>query len=934
MTLLGRYASPLEDVWIAIDLETTGLDFDKDTIIEIGAVKFQGTEILDTFQTFVNPERNLSTFIKEFTGITQEQVNDAPTFDLILNELVAFLGNAPIIGHNVAFDVRFLEKTGMPITNPKCDTWDMVFVLHPTWPEYSLSRLSNRIGLTHDRPHRALDDAIATKELFLKLAKDASELDIYTLSAMLQLADKSPWVLSYFLRGVQSSLNVTEIVEKTDRSLDDLDIGGRLLRESPLHSDGEEEPVDVELISSLLGEDSPLVKILDGFDYRTQQQEMAMAVTESINDGGRLIAEAGTGVGKSLAYLLPAALYALKNHKRVVISTNTINLQEQLVKKDIPLVLDVIKEMGHEELGILKYGLLKGRANYLCLRRYESYRNSQNLNEDEARLLAKLAVWLKKTRSGDRTEINLGGRNTAAPWDRLSAQGATQCLSFGGPCFLRASRERAAASNLIVVNHALLLSDVMSSGTLIPDYDVLIVDEAHHLEEEATKHMGFSLTQATVEEHIQSLVGSDTSLLNTVSRLVTNSNISQGRKTSIDKVTSSGMSLMPRLRERTAAVFGSISKFVKEGTSSEFRITSGVRSGQEWTDAELLWEELDIILAELNGLLDTLEIALEGLENSDVSDYELWRLELASIGQVNADIRERLKEFIPNPSRENIYWVKLSGRNQDLSLNAAPLHIGGMLDEMLFSQKKSVVLTSATLSTDGGFGHIAERTGFSDSDELLVGSPFDYPRSALICVPSDMPDPNSADYQSALTDAIADATLAAEGHSMALFTSYASLRRTATSLRQKFAATGITVLAQGSDGSPQQIIRRFIENPRSVILGTSSFWEGVDLAGDVLKVLMVARLPFSVPTDPVFSARSELYDNAFMEYSVPQAILRLRQGFGRLIRTKQDRGVAILLDGRLSSRRYGKSFLNSLPPGTIKSCKLEELNSEIVGWLD
>ncbi|MCI0438082.1 MAG: hypothetical protein L0177_03000, partial [Chloroflexi bacterium] len=236
-------------------------------------------------------------------------------------------------------------------------------------------------------------------------------------------------------------------------------------------------------------------------------------------------------------------------------------------------------------------------------------------------------------------------------------------------------------------------------------------------------------------------------------------------------------------------------------------------------------------------------------------------------------------------------------------------------------------------SANNSFAHVTERTGFADADELLLGSPFDYPNAALLCVPTDTPEPNSWAYQEALERAITDAALSVGGRTMALFTSYASLQATAASIRGDLQARGITVLTQGADGTPQQIVRRFLEDPKSVILGTASFWEGVDLAGDSLMVLLVSRLPFSVPSEPVFAARSELYDNPFMQYAVPQAILRLRQGFGRLIRTRTDRGVAIILDSRIVSKRYGKEFLNSLPPCKLKTTSLRQLPGEIRGWL-
>lgn len=942
MTLLPLHTSPMEDVWVALDLETTGLSKDKDEIIEIGAVKFQGDKVLDTFQTFVNPNKRLSNFIKRFTGITQEQVDEAPPFSLVMAKFAAFLGSAPVIGHNIPFDLGFLEKSGMKLSNPPCDTWDMAFVLYPGLPEYSLSKMTVRMGLTHDRPHRAVDDALATKELFVALVDEASKLDVFMLAEMLRLAERSSWVLGYFLRGMESSASHSGVIPGLVPGMD-APIGGvtgldsealakRLQQGRALSPNQKVRELDVDFVASLLRDGSPLAEALPGFEERDEQVEMARSVANAINGGHRLIAEAGTGVGKSMSYLLPAAMYALMNNKRVVVSTNTINLQEQLVNKDIPILVEALENVEGVSNDDLKFSLLKGRANYLCWRRWNSLRASEGLNEDEARMLAKTLMWLQTTETGDRSELNLGNRNTSAPWTRLSAQGATQCLSLGGPCFLRASRQRAAASHIVVVNHALLMSDVVAGGTLIPDYDILIIDEAHHLEEEATRHLGFELAQLRFDEHTQGLSG-ERGLLNEVINAFRTSSAAESRREGVEVAASEITVLMPRMRDSVARVFAMLGGLISDGSGQELRITGATRAQPGWSELEVEWENVDLSLMELGTLLNKLKGSLDGLEDANLLNYESLLIEITNTQQANAELREQLKEFIPNPKSDGIYWVASNPRRGDLTLRAAPLHVGETLNELLFSKKESVVMTSATLSTNGTFKHIAERTGFADADPLMLGSPFDYPNVALICVPEDMPEPNSWAYQEALEQAIKDSVLAVGGRTMTLFTSYASLQATASAIREDLQSRGITVLAQGSDGSPQQIVRRFVENPKSLILGTASFWEGVDLAGDALEVLLVTRLPFSVPSDPVFAARSELYDNSFMEYAVPQAILRLRQGFGRLIRTKSDRGVAVILDQRVVSRRYGKNFLDSLPPGTFKTCSIMNLDTEIKNWM-
>ena len=475
--MFPHHTAPHEDVWIAFDLETTGLDADKDAIIEIGAVKFQGGRTLDTFETFVNPQRRISPFIASLTGIRQRDLDRADTIERVAASFIAFVGASPLIAHNADFDLGFLRAGGIDFANPVIDTYDLAYIMRPDSPSYSLENMAQRLELPHDRPHRALGDATAAKMLFLSLLEDAAALDPMTLAAMQRLAQASDWSLGYLLNGLAANPRAPQTVlrQAQDERLSEIGINGldmqRISRR--LHAGGalrENEritPIDADMVADMFSEGGALSNALDGFEARAEQAQMAQAVTEAINDGERIIIEAGTGVGKSLAYLLPAALYALANGKRVVISTNTINLQEQLLKKDVPILVDALKSV--EDSGDdLRFTPLKGRANYLCMRRWNTMSASPEPSPDEARMLAKTMLWLDSTATADRAEINLGHSRAAAPWDRLSANNARGCLRNESVCFLRSARERAAASHLVIVNHALLLSNATVGGTLIP----------------------------------------------------------------------------------------------------------------------------------------------------------------------------------------------------------------------------------------------------------------------------------------------------------------------------------------------------------------------------------------------------------------------------------------------------------------------------------
>ena len=940
MTLFPPQAPPDEETWVALDLETTGLSAERDEIIEIGAVKFRGDEILDTFTTLVNPRRRLDEFIVRLTGIAQHEVNRAPDFSSVSRPFAEFVGDAPIIGHNLQFDLGFLASSGLRLANPRCDTWDLAYVLYPDLPEYSLERLAVRFGAPNPNPHRALADAHATRNVFNVLLRRAMELDAYTLAEMGRLAGRSSWVLQYLLDGLeaQASHPGYAALAPTSAGVDaaglDMDaLGERLRQERPIRPNQAVDKIDVEMVESLLRAGSPLADAMDGFEERPEQIAVARAVAEAVNDGKMLVVEAGTGVGKSIAYLLPSLVYAAANNKRVVVSTNTINLQEQLVSKDVPVLLDALEDVPEARAADVRFSQLKGRANYLCLQRWKRMRSGDSLSEDEARMLAKTMVWLGETETGDRGELNLGYREAAAPWARLSSERMHDCLSQGGPCFLRAAREKAAASHLVIVNHALLLSDVLAEGSLIPDYDVLIVDEAHHLEEEATRRFGFDLPRASIEEHLQR-IGGERGLLREAVDALRGSGAAASRVGDVEKAAADATDLSARALGHAAGLFAALAQLTLDTRqSNEYRVKDSDRARPEWAELDLAWENLDVVLSELDGNLRRVATAIDGLDDADLDDYAALKSELAGLMMANADIRNQIMEFVTRPKESGVYWISKSAFNNEVFLHMAPLDVGEMLAEWLFAEKNSVVLTSATLTTGGKFDYVRERLGLHDAEELRVGSPFDYENAALLCVPEDMPEPNSWAYQDALEQAVSDVAVAANGRTMALFTSHASLRATARAIRGRLKTRGIEVLAQGLDGAPQQLVRRFVENPESVLLGTASFWEGVDLAGESLQAVLVARLPFNVPTEPVFEARSEQFDNSFMQYAVPQAILRLSQGFGRLIRTNTDTGVAVILDRRIVSRRYGRLFVRSLPPATRRQTPLYDLGDTVKRWL-
>ena len=550
MVLFDTDISPFEQVNVALDLETTGLDSNRHQILEVGAVRFRGDEVIETYQTLVNPGVAIPEFIQRLTHISPQQVKRAPFFSSVASEIEDFLGADPIIGHNIQFDIGFLANNGVQLNNPSYDTWDLATVFMPQSRQYSLKYLTSHFQVEHNDAHRALADAMATKNVYVKLLRLAAEQDSGLLAYLSNLASRSHWSISGILAGLEGVGDAqTSSVGLTGLDLEQMSI--RLGSPEKRRADPALSDLSEDKVAGLLTKDGPFAKVFSGFEHRPEQEQMLSSVTKAMYHNQHLVVEGGTGVGKSMSYLLPSALFAISKGQRVVISTNTINLQEQLMNKDIPALTEVLEQSGLVAQGVLKAALLKGRTNYLCLRRWNHLARSDSPTIDDARLLSKTSVWMQNTTSGDRAEINLSGRD-AGSWSHVSAgeKGFCPGLRDGTPCFLRAARERAEQAHIVVVNHALLLSDLSRGGGLIPEYQHLIIDEAHNLEDEATSQFGYNLSISHIDDYIDKMNG-QRGLYTKIGVAISQPEISS-RKDSLTKLIQEGQNTQSKLIDSNA----------------------------------------------------------------------------------------------------------------------------------------------------------------------------------------------------------------------------------------------------------------------------------------------------------------------------------------------------------------------------------------------
>jgi len=641
----------------------------------------------------------------------------------------------------------------------------------------------------------------------------------------------------------------------------------------------------VERVHAFFSKNGPLSKARN-FEFRPQQQEMAARVAQALEEEHHLVVEAGTGVGKSLAYLVPAIRFALERHKKAIVSTHTINLQEQLLHKDIP----ILKKLLPVEF---EAALMKGRQNYLCPLRLD--RALQNSNElftgPEVNELQRLAEWASTTRDGSLSDLSV--EPDSKVWMQVCSEAhiCTQKTCGQNPrCFYQQARKRLLAADVIVLNHTMLFILLGSpdqqaereSGFLFPN-DFLILDEAHTVEQVASKQIGIGVSQYGLRSTIQRLYNSRT------------------RKGLFSVMRdAAGVRLAAELIDDVEKFFAAVESKSDFRKGREFRV-----------------RDVDFVPDTITRRLTALQARIAEVVKR--ADDEILKAELQEFGRRIRDSRDGIAIFLEQSRSQHVYWVERTGKTERfLALNAAPVDLAPELRRMLFRDDCCCVMTSATLAVGRpDLAYFRERIGATEVEPLHLGSPFDFQRQMKIFVVQKMPDPRDAAYHSELERWIAHFVKKTDGRAFVLFTSYRDMRQLAGAMQKFFVETGMNLFMQGAGAPRSKLLEQFKSTPHSVLFGTDSFWGGVDVPGEALSNVIITRLPFAVPDTPLIEAKLELIEerggDPFTEYSLPEAILKLRQGVGRLIRTKSDCGIIVILDNRIVTKPYGRAFMQALP---------------------
>ena len=942
---LARDFGPLEDGVVVLDTETTGLSFKDCSLIEISAARLVGRGVVERFETFVHPSGPIPPEIQRLTGITNADVTDAPSARDAVAALADFVGGAPVLAHNATFDRTFIEAVpgGAEVSDTWIDTLSLSRVALPRLSTHRLSDMAEAFGCA-SVTHRAGDDVDALCGLWRILLTALSDLPSGLLSLLAAMHEEVTWplrpIFSYL--GTMGDAGTAPFSLKAVRSALAREARGEQ-RADAAELDGTVAP-SIEEVEAGFAPDGVVPRMYERAERRPEQIAMAREVTEALATSTHRAIEAGTGVGKSIAYLLPMALFARRNGVTVGVATKTNALTDQLVSHELPALAAALP-------GGLTFMSLKGYDHYPCLHRLDRAASEElplaavphdgrSDNAVACDMLTAIAVtYAYCCQSPDGDVDALGIRWRYVPRQMLTTTPGeclrTRCPYFPNECPLHGARRRAACSDVVVTNHSLLLRNVVSEGKILPPIRHWVVDEAHGFEAEARRQWAVEVSGEEARAAFELLGGASTGVLHNLM---------------VQVMPLDGSTLLTGLLAKAAACVSRASVCVADLFVAVHELGSVAR-GDGGYDAVTLWIGEDV-----RGTSEWRAVSDAGQAAADALDQAVRQLadagealsqeapQLASdLGESTRFLRDLLagiRLICEGADPSYVYSAQLSRSRRRIAsekLVAEKIDVGADLAQRWLPEMESVVFTSATIAVGDDFSHFDHAVGLDalgpgNHRDVRLESSFDFDSHMSVIVARDLPAPNDRAYLPSLEDLLYDVHVAMGGSVLTLFTNRRDMERAYESLRPRLAAVGLDVACQERGSSPRRLRQRFLEDRELSLMALRSFWEGFDATGDTLRCVVIPKLPFASPNDPLVRERDLREDRAWWKYSLPEAVISVKQAAGRLIRSSTDTGVLVLADSRLTTKGYGRLFIGSLPSGSVTRLEAANVGRFIGMW--
>lgn len=916
----------LEEEVVIVDTETTGLDFKSCELIQIAACRMQGSEITETFNEFIKPKKEIPPFIEKLTGISNADVERARSAQEVVADFKSFVYGSPIVAHNAEFDRAFLERDAEDnyITDLWLDSLALSRIALPRLKNHKLANLAQAFG-AHSVSHQADDDVLALSKVWRIILTALGDMPAGLLQRFSTMHPSVPWsyrpVFAYLAQEMpQVSFSLSAARDERIK----LDSGEK---KEDYFEHNDTEHVDVKRVLSEFSSDGILGKMYEGFEPRAEQVEMAKEVTQAFNISTHRAIEAGTGVGKSIAYLLPSVYMAKENNLTIGVATKTNALMDQLLSHELPALEDAIGEP-------LRYYALKGYDHYACLKKTESLVNSQKeegMSEDVLNMLAMIYAHACQSSHGDLDEINLYWKNLPRAEVTTSSAECTKqyCPFYPNRCYIHGMRKRAEQADILLTNHALLLRDFEVDGMILPPIRHWVVDEAHSFEAEARKQWALSISEIELNGALDALGSIRSGALGQLTKIAQAHPGANVLMSAINKASSQTSSVTTVssaffLELKNLQVFN---KSKGSYTNQEIWIGDEIRSTDIW---QSLLEQGKAFAHQLENLIklckDTARLGQETEEESF--------LEINPLIQSLSQMLKALNLVLDGEDDSYVFSANLDSRASVMaeSLLAERYDVGSVFAEKLYPEVASVIYASATIAVGENFDHFLAATGLNLLESSMyktiqLDSSYDYQRQmSVITVPS-LAQPNSREYLDDMEEFLYRVHTSMGGSTLSLFTNRREMEELYKRLKPRLDFEGLQLQCQLKGTSIKQIREQFIEDERSSLFALKSFWEGFDAVGDTLRCVVISKLPFPNPNTPLSKERSKRDRSAWGKYDLPEAVLSVKQAAGRLIRSSSDTGCLIMADSRISHKSYGKVFMNSLPKKEYNALNLDQLST-------